>query len=209
MSSLTLKLLFLWSLLPIAVILTVYRVIGWKWRLRPGRLLSLGIGLLAISFAMYLYLDVEIAAKKLTLQDSTLTLPPNFKEFTLSLIASSEKLQKLYEFLSIPIAVSLIGAALLAKADASLQDEVARFQDRSERLRSQEAQLSTSVLELLAMIDTGARGQPLLDKANRVRELRGAYTDSHLDLLDDFEHLFSASVVKRPRKWSDPSKPPR
>lgn len=108
------------------------------------------------------------------------------------------KLQKLFEFLSIPLSVSLIGAALLAKADSSLQQEVARYGTRCETLAKNESALEDAELELRAMIDNEVRGKKLLDKHRQVQALKDICFDLHWEIIDDFGHLIKAALVTRP-----------
>lgn len=200
MPALGIQMLFMWSLLPLVIVLFVYSGISWRWKLKPHRILTCGLLLMALSFGMHTYLDVQLQNQRKQLAQSGQLLPEKAIKTIESFLFSSEKLQKLIEFLSIPLSVSLIGAALLAKSDIELQNEISRYNQRRDRLSQQELDLHNADNELREMIYRDVRGKELLDKADQVKYLKEGCSELHWDLIDDFGHLIKASIVPRPKR---------
>ena len=200
MHSLGIWMLLMWSFLPLIIVLFIYSGISWRWKLKPHRILLCGILLMALSFGMHTYLDFQNQAQRQQLSLTKRFLTPKAKDTIENFLFSSEKLQKLIEFLSIPLSVSLIGAALLAKSDAELQREISRYNQRRERLSQRELDLRNADNELRAMIQNDVRGKTLLDKADQLEDLKEECFELHWDLIDDFGHLIKASIVQRPKR---------
>lgn len=127
-------------------------------------------------------------------------LSPDFIRLTQDTFWSNVKLQKLLEFLSIPLSISLIVTAFLNKAEAKFQTELTRYRDQFDILQQFEIGLEKAQEELQVLLLNDVCAQTIEDKTQEVDGLKRELHFLHRELIEDFSHLIKADVIKRPER---------
>lgn len=163
-------------------------------------MLYTGIVLLACSFAVHIFLDESILSHQKMMAEQAGNLPPEFIRITQDTFWSNVKLQKILEFLSIPLSISLIVAAFLNKAESKFQTEIGRYRDGYDALQQLELKLEKVNDELQVMLNNNVSAQAINDTTEEIDGLKRELYYLHRELIADFSHLINADVVKRPER---------
>jgi hypothetical protein len=190
------------SFLPLLLVISVYNAAGWNWKAKPIIPLVSGMAILALAFVANLWLTTTSAELKQFIDNP----PTSATKEALSVFAataqSDDGLAKLIELVTIPLAVSLIAAALFGKADLEFEATKKRYQRNCERLSQLESELDAAAQRFEASLEAGVRGQSLLTEWHALRARRNEMIFARNELLEEFQPLIDASIVDPPLRKS-------
>lgn len=126
---------------PLLIIALMWQFAHWSWKVRPLVPLLLGLLVLAAAFGANIYLNQSAAESRRVIAQ----VQDRAKEAELAVLVdtaqANEQLAKLLEFLTIPLGVSLIVAAILWQADLQFNRRILRHDEEAESLLEDRAQL--------------------------------------------------------------------
>ncbi|MFJ2988187.1 hypothetical protein ACIPF8_09995 [Collimonas sp. NPDC087041] len=201
MDSLTLTLIIAYSILPIFVIISIYNAVSWNWKTKPIRPLLIGLVMLVVAFVGQSYSASEFVNTKIILDKPGITLPQDAVHVLTAVGRANEFLTKLIELVTIPLAVSLIAAALIAKADINFQARIKRYQKKCEKLADLEAKVEIAEQEFERCLDVKARGKILLDAREKLSYLRTQAREHRWKIFDEFQPLIDTDFVEPPNRF--------
>ncbi len=198
MNSLMYSLTFCGAVLPLLIILSLYNWVGWNWKTKPVIPLLSGLAILIAAYAAHIYLSNNVANTLKFLDRPPIPLSTDQIHVFTATAQGNQNLAKLLELLTIPLAVSLIAAALFAKADIDLGKKLERYRGHCQELAGFEEKIEVAEQDLIRVLHEGERGKPLLEKTNALRDLRHHARWLREEILDEFRPLIEAAVVPRP-----------
>ena len=173
------------------------------WKAKPIKPLRIGLVLLILAFSYEIFLSWQVGELKKFVDHPPANASPTSLEIFRSNIESSELLSKLTELVTIPLAVSLIVAALLVKSDLEFENEKKRFKDYRETVGIFERDLSEAVDNLQTLLNGNARGEPLLSAAKLVRARLDRLLYTKMKSESEFDILLESNLVEIPEKQPD------
>lgn len=181
----------------LSVLLVFYQFAGIRWKTHPWIPLVVGILLLMIAYTQTL--AINSLSKQNIAKGEEMAVQGRLKDQEkLKTLATAQEYQsKLLEIVTIPLAVSIIAAALFGRVDRAYQARVVEYEDRKYALHAQETDLVEEEKTLLEDLASGVRGQGMIDRYKAILEKRFRLGDEHWYILDDFSDLIQARLVRR------------
>ena len=109
---------------------------------------------------------------------------------------SNELLAKLIELVIIPIAVSLIVAALFAKADLSFQEKVRKYELKCETLSRLEKDVERVKRDIEQGYASGEEQSSLKAKEENVLTRNYKILELEMNIEEEFESLIEANLIR-------------
>ncbi|MFZ6774966.1 hypothetical protein ACO0LB_19870 [Undibacterium sp. SXout7W] len=189
MDSLTLSIFLMGAAPTLLAIIFIYNAAVWNWKTKPLIPLSLGLATLILGFAADLYLATKPAEIKQMLDSPKLVLSAEQIKLFKSNVDANDGLAKLLEFVTIPLAVSLIAAAVFAKADSQFIRRLEQYKKACEKLFNLETELTKAEKEFEQRIINGDRGKDFLDHLERLQKFRLHVIFARSDLRREFKDI--------------------
>ncbi|AMP12300.1 hypothetical protein CPter291_0004 [Collimonas pratensis] len=157
--------------------------------------------MLVVAFVGQSYSASEFINTKKLLDKPGITLSQDAVYVLTAIGRANEFLAKLIELVTIPLAVSLIAAALIAKADINFQARIKRYRKNCEKLADLEAKVEIAEQEFERCLDANARGKILLDAREKLSYLRTQVREHRWQIFDEFQPLIDADFVESPNRF--------
>jgi len=183
------------SCLPFVVLLVIWNLAGWKWKMQPVAVLSIGITVLVAGLAANIYLQHQTDEIRALLANVDVQTTPEQRKGFLGVAAAHDDLSKMLELVTIPLGVALVAAALLSKADLEFNRYMASYREVARQLNERRQRLDTLEEEMGVFIDSGQRGKLLIDKWAVLKKERHALRYAERMLRKRFRLLFKEKMV--------------
>ncbi|MFZ6720531.1 hypothetical protein [Undibacterium sp. Ji49W] len=186
--------------IPILAVSLIYNSASWKWKIKPLKPMMIGLLLMSVAFAAHMYLSYLSTEIKKSLTQH----PDAFKPAAAQMLTDSsnahESLAKLIELVTIPLAVSLIAAALIIKADVEFTREIRNYAKAKNKILVLEDELSVREENFEERVKNGERGIDFLKEWDEIKRLRHHIRFEYKYLYEDHGELLEANAVDEPKK---------
>lgn len=160
----------------------------------------MGLAILLGAVFLYWHLDSRVVAIKATIAINASTEMAQAIPLLSAIARASERQLKLLELVAIPLAVSLIAAAVLLRVDREFTSQLAEYSDARDSLADIEDEVQNKAKRLDGALAEGMRGQPLLDLHKDLIHCQAMALHRFIDLDDRFARLIRARFVPAPTK---------
>lgn len=196
MTTLTLSLVGAGAILPLMVVIWIYQTASWRWRLKPHKIFCLGLILLSAAFVAQIYLSAYSLDTKKFLEHPSPLIPTDTLSVFLAIADSNEILAKLIELVTIPVAVSLIVAALFAKADLSFHEKVKKYEQDCANLYKLKKDIEEKIKEIGQNNEEDIEENlDLKEKRRDLQYLKDEAFDLQLNIEEEFKAFIDAKMV--------------
>lgn len=166
--------------LAVVLLTWTYQSAGVKWKKRPWIPLWLGIGLLLTMFLFHWWLETVARSDLQLIEEHGNQLDDGVKGVLTSLSIAYARQAKFVELAVIPMAMALIGTALVLRIEREYSKLLDRIDEEERKVQWLQAKIRTAEGAVVDALTARVRGNRLLRLQIRVRSLKD-------DLLDQLE----------------------
>lgn len=173
----------------------IYQSAGVRWKTQPWIPLAIGVFLLLSAYAVTLVINGQMRANIAAGEEMAKKGRLQEQQALKTMVTIDEYQLKLLELVTIPLAVSMIAAALFARVDRVYQARVVGYEERRATLYERQQKLAEDEELLEEDLKNGARGQGVIDRYRALSKRYLDLIDEHFDLVDDFSDLIRPRIV--------------
>lgn len=159
----------------------MYQWAGARWKRYPSIPLWLGILLLLTTFVLHWWLEGVAEVDNNIVKDPGSKLTAVAKQTIAALGTAYSRQAKFVELAVIPLAMALIGTALVLKIENDFTKQVRKVEGMRRRLERLDARIRTAERAMLVAVLMKTRGEALLKAKQDVDFLYGLRFDLQLD----------------------------
>lgn len=182
-------------LLTLFLLAVIYQFAGVRWKTQPWIPLAIGVLLLLSAYAVTLVISGNMRANIAVGEEMAKKGKIQDQQAIKTMVTMDEYQLKLLELVTIPLAVSMIAAALFARVDRVYQARVVEYEERRATLHERQQKLAEDDELLDEELKNGARGQGVIDRYRALSKRYLNSIDEHFDVLDDFSDLIRPRLV--------------